>query len=232
HTYLHHRDLRSFPTRRSSDLGASGHDDAAHGPVGGPHLRRWSPGVGLDGGRSGRGPRGEAPRQLGAGGTPGRRPAADLDRSAAAERGRILPGRRPRDLLPGTGPRGGGAAPGGVPAGPGCREGGPMSAVSLADLPVLRAEGLVKAFRGRRVVDDVTLEVHRGEVVGLLGPNGAGKSTSFNMIVGMIRPDEGRVYLGDRDLTREPMYRRARAGLGYLPQEASIFRKLTVRENF
>ncbi|MFO7155546.1 MAG: LPS export ABC transporter ATP-binding protein [Pseudomonadota bacterium] len=107
-----------------------------------------------------------------------------------------------------------------------------MSAVSLADLPVLRAEGLVKAFRGRRVVDDVTLEVHRGEVVGLLGPNGAGKSTSFNMIVGMIRPDEGRVYLGDRDLTREPMYRRARAGLGYLPQEASIFRKLTVRENF
>lgn len=106
-----------------------------------------------------------------------------------------------------------------------------MSAVSLADLPVLRAEGLVKAFRGRRVVDDVTLEVHRGEVVGLLGPNGAGKSTSFNMIVGMIRPDEGRVYLGDRDLTREPMYRRARAGLGYLPQEASIFRGLTVEQN-
>jgi len=107
-----------------------------------------------------------------------------------------------------------------------------MSAVLQAELPVLRAEGLVKAFRGRRVVDDVTLEVHRGEVVGLLGPNGAGKSTSFNMMVGMIRPDEGRVFLGDKDLTREPMYRRARAGLGYLPQEASIFRKLTVRENF
>lgn len=107
-----------------------------------------------------------------------------------------------------------------------------MNAAVEAALPVLRADGLVKAFRGRRVVDHVTLEVHRGEVVGLLGPNGAGKSTSFNMMVGMIRPDEGRVYLGDVDLTRQPMYRRARAGIGYLPQEASIFRKLTVRENF
>lgn len=107
-----------------------------------------------------------------------------------------------------------------------------MSAAVEVALPTLRAEGLVKAFRGRRVVDEVTLEVRRGEVVGLLGPNGAGKSTSFNMMVGMLRPDEGRVYLGDVDLTREPMYRRARAGIGYLPQEASIFRKLTVRENF
>lgn len=107
-----------------------------------------------------------------------------------------------------------------------------MNAAVEAALPVLRADGLVKAFRGRRVVDHVTLEVHRGEVVGLLGPNGAGKSISFNMMVGMIRPDEGRVYLGDVDLTRQPMYRRARAGIGYLPQEASIFRKLTVRENF
>lgn len=107
-----------------------------------------------------------------------------------------------------------------------------MSAASEAALPALRAEGLVKSFRGRRVVDQVTLEVERGEVVGLLGPNGAGKSTSFNMMVGMLRPDEGRVYLGEKDLTREPMYRRARAGIGYLPQDASIFRKLTVRENF
>lgn len=107
-----------------------------------------------------------------------------------------------------------------------------MSVAEAASLPILRAEGLVKTFRGRRVVDEVTLEVGRGEVVGLLGPNGAGKSTSFNMMVGMIRPDEGRVYLGDVDLTRQPMYRRARAGIGYLPQEASIFRKLTVRENF
>lgn len=107
-----------------------------------------------------------------------------------------------------------------------------MSAAASASLPALRAEGLVKAFRGRRVVDEVTLEVRRGEVIGLLGPNGAGKSTSFNMMVGMLRPDEGRVFLGEEDLTREPMYRRARAGIGYLPQEASIFRKLTVRENF
>jgi len=98
--------------------------------------------------------------------------------------------------------------------------------------PTLRAEGLVKTYRGRRVVDGVSLEMRTGEVVGLLGPNGAGKSTTFNMVVGMVRPDAGRVMLGDRDLTRMPMYRRARAGIGYLPQDASIFRKLTVRENF
>jgi len=98
--------------------------------------------------------------------------------------------------------------------------------------PPLTAEGLVKVYRGRRVVDGVGLEVRTGEVVGLLGPNGAGKSTTFNMVVGMVRPDAGRVRLGDRDLTALPMYRRARAGIGYLPQDASIFRKLTVRENF
>lgn len=96
----------------------------------------------------------------------------------------------------------------------------------------LRAEGLIKTYRGRRVVDDVSMEVHRGEVVGLLGPNGAGKSTTFNMMVGMVRPDAGSVGLGERDLTTLPMYRRARAGIGYLPQDASIFRKLTVRQNF
>lgn len=109
-----------------------------------------------------------------------------------------------------------------------------MSVVPLVEptVPALHAEGLVKIYRGRRVVDEVSLEVRPGEVVGLLGPNGAGKSTTFNIVVGMVRPDEGHVRLGQRDLTRMPMYRRARTGIGYLPQEASIFRKLTVRENF
>jgi lipopolysaccharide export system ATP-binding protein len=95
----------------------------------------------------------------------------------------------------------------------------------------LRAEGLTKSFVGRRVVDDVTIEVHGGEVVGLLGPNGAGKTTSFHMIVGLTRPDAGRVYLGDVDVTALPMYERARRGIGYLPQEPSVFRKLTVEQN-
>ena len=95
----------------------------------------------------------------------------------------------------------------------------------------LRAEGLTKSFVGRRVVDDVTIEVHAGEVVGLLGPNGAGKTTSFHMIVGLTRPDAGRVFLGDLDVTPLPMYERARRGIGYLPQEPSIFRKLTVEQN-
>jgi lipopolysaccharide export system ATP-binding protein len=97
---------------------------------------------------------------------------------------------------------------------------------------VLRADRLVKAYRRRRVVDGVSFEVRPGEVVGLLGPNGAGKTTSFNMVVGLARADGGEVRLGERDLTRLPMHRRARLGIGYLPQEASIFRKLTVRQNF
>jgi lipopolysaccharide export system ATP-binding protein len=97
---------------------------------------------------------------------------------------------------------------------------------------LLRAEGLVKAYRGRRVVDGVSFHVEPGEVVGLLGPNGAGKTTSFNMVVGLVRPDAGKVTLGGADLTHLPMHRRARLGVGYLPQEASIFRKLTVRQNF
>jgi lipopolysaccharide export system ATP-binding protein len=97
---------------------------------------------------------------------------------------------------------------------------------------VLRAVGLVKSYQRRRVVDGVAFHVRPGEVVGLLGPNGAGKTTSFNMVVGLVAPDAGRVLLGDEDLTRLPMHRRARRGVGYLPQEASIFRKLTVRENF
>ncbi|MCY4673710.1 MAG: LPS export ABC transporter ATP-binding protein [Bacteroidetes bacterium] len=95
----------------------------------------------------------------------------------------------------------------------------------------LRAEGLTKRFKKRTVVDDVSLEVQRGEVVGLLGPNGAGKSTSFHMIVGLERPNRGQIYLGDRDITDLPMYRRARLGLGYLAQETSVFQQLTVEQN-
>ena len=96
---------------------------------------------------------------------------------------------------------------------------------------VLRTEGLRKIYRKRAVVDGVDLELRQGEVVGLLGPNGAGKTTSFYMIVGFISPDGGRVLLDGRDLSRLPMYKRARLGIGYLPQESSIFRKLTVEEN-
>ncbi len=96
---------------------------------------------------------------------------------------------------------------------------------------VLRAEGLVKSFKKRRVVDDVDVSLWQGEIVGLLGPNGAGKTTTFYMIVGLLQADEGRVLLDDADLTEVPMYRRARAGIGYLSQEPSVFRKLTVEEN-
>jgi len=97
---------------------------------------------------------------------------------------------------------------------------------------LLVAEGLVKRYRRRRVVDEVSFRVGPGEVVGLLGPNGAGKTTSFNMVVGLLEPERGRVRLGERELTRLPMHLRARLGVGYLPQESSIFRKLTVRQNF
>jgi len=109
-----------------------------------------------------------------------------------------------------------------------------MTAPALEDPATgeLRAEGLVKVYRKRRVVDGARFHVRQGEVVGLLGPNGAGKTTSFNMVVGLVRPEAGRVFLDQRDLTPLPMHRRALAGLGYLPQEASIFRKLTVRQNF
>jgi len=95
----------------------------------------------------------------------------------------------------------------------------------------LVANGLVKTFKHRRVVDNVSMEVESGTIVGLLGPNGAGKTTTFYMIVGFIRPDKGRVLLNGEDMTSHPMYLRARKGIGYLPQEASIFRKLTVEEN-
>jgi lipopolysaccharide export system ATP-binding protein len=95
----------------------------------------------------------------------------------------------------------------------------------------LRAEGLVKAYHGRRVVDGVSFAVGPGEIAGLLGPNGAGKTTSFYMVIGVIVQDGGRVFLDGDDITRRPMYRRAQAGITYLPQEASIFRGLTVEEN-
>ncbi|MBI4852462.1 MAG: LPS export ABC transporter ATP-binding protein [Acidobacteria bacterium] len=96
---------------------------------------------------------------------------------------------------------------------------------------LLRAEGLKKSYRGRCVVNEVEVEVRRGEIVGLLGPNGAGKTTSFYMIVGLEKPDAGRIRLGDGDITELPMYLRARRGISYLPQEPSIFRKLTVEKN-
>ena len=95
----------------------------------------------------------------------------------------------------------------------------------------LVAEGLVKVYRARRVVDHVRLVVNPGEVVGLLGPNGAGKTTSFNIVVGLVQADAGRVRLGGVDLTDAPMHTRARHGLGYLPQESSVFRRLSVRDN-
>ncbi|WP_268033278.1 LPS export ABC transporter ATP-binding protein [Algoriphagus sp. PAP.12] len=95
----------------------------------------------------------------------------------------------------------------------------------------LRAEHLVKIYKGRRVVNDISVEVEQGEIVGLLGPNGAGKTTSFYMIVGLIQPNEGNIFLENENITSLPMYKRAQQGIGYLAQEASVFRKLTVEEN-
>ena len=95
----------------------------------------------------------------------------------------------------------------------------------------IRAEGLAKVYKGRRVVDGVTFSFEQGQIVGLLGPNGAGKTTTFYMITGLIRPTEGRVFFDDEDVTRQPMYKRARAGVGYLAQESSVFRNLTVEDN-
>jgi lipopolysaccharide export system ATP-binding protein len=101
----------------------------------------------------------------------------------------------------------------------------------VAGSSTLRSDGLVKIYRKRKVVNEVSIEVSQGEIVGLLGPNGAGKTTTFYMVVGLIRPDRGRVFLDDRELTTTPMYKRARIGVGYLAQEPSIFRKLSVEEN-
>jgi len=96
---------------------------------------------------------------------------------------------------------------------------------------ILRTENLVKSYRRRRVVNHVSVRVEQGEIVGLLGPNGAGKTTTFYMMVGLVRPDEGHIFLDDLDITSQPMYRRAQEGLGYLPQEPSVFRKMTVEDN-
>ena len=98
-------------------------------------------------------------------------------------------------------------------------------------MSVLKAVSVAKVYSGRRVVDGVSLVVQGGEVVGLLGPNGAGKTTTFHMMVGLVQPDEGKVLLNDNDLTEAPIYQRARAGISYLPQESSVFRRLTVEQN-
>lgn len=98
-------------------------------------------------------------------------------------------------------------------------------------MSVLRAEGLRKSYRRRTVVDDVAVELAQGEIVALLGPNGAGKTTTFYLITGLIRPDKGRIWLDDEDITGAPMYKRARRGIGYLAQEPSIFRQMTVEQN-
>jgi lipopolysaccharide export system ATP-binding protein len=95
----------------------------------------------------------------------------------------------------------------------------------------LHTTSLFKTYRGRKVVNDVTIEVNQGEIVGLLGPNGAGKTTSFYMIVGLVQPDKGKVFLDTTEITKLPMYKRAQLGIGYLPQEVSVFRKLSVEDN-
>ena len=96
---------------------------------------------------------------------------------------------------------------------------------------ILRTNNLVKRYKSRTVVNNVSVEVKQGEIVGLLGPNGAGKTTTFYMTVGLIKPNDGKIFLEDKDITHEPMYKRAQLGIGYLPQEASVFRKLSVEDN-
>lgn len=101
----------------------------------------------------------------------------------------------------------------------------------MSKILTLRSEDLVKVYKKRAVVDKVSVSVKQGEIVGLLGPNGAGKTTTFYMIVGMIRPKSGKVFLDEKDISSEPMYKRAKMGIGYLPQEASVFRRLSVEDN-
>lgn len=100
-----------------------------------------------------------------------------------------------------------------------------------SELLTLSTDNLVKIYGRKKVVDNVSLEVKQGEIVGLLGPNGAGKTTVFYMVTGLIQPNKGKVLLGNTNITKMPMYKRARMGIGYLPQEASVFRKLTVKQN-
>ena len=106
-----------------------------------------------------------------------------------------------------------------------------MDSTPASAEPLLVAQQLAKAYRHRRVVDGVSIQVRPGEIVGLLGPNGAGKTTTFNMVVGVVRPDEGRVHFREHDITDLPMHERARLGIGYLTQEPSVFRKLSVEDN-
>jgi lipopolysaccharide export system ATP-binding protein len=108
---------------------------------------------------------------------------------------------------------------------------GPPAATTAAEGVLLATDKIVKQYRQRRVVNGVSIRVAAGEIVGLLGPNGAGKTTTFNIVVGLVRPDDGRVRFQSRDVTRLPMHRRARLGVGYLTQEPSVFRKLTVEQN-
>ena len=96
---------------------------------------------------------------------------------------------------------------------------------------MIKTEHLVKSYSGRRVVDDISIEMNKGEIVGLLGPNGAGKTTTFYMLIGLVKPNKGKVFYDDVNITKMPMYKRSRLGLGYLPQEPSIFKKLTVEQN-
>jgi lipopolysaccharide export system ATP-binding protein len=107
----------------------------------------------------------------------------------------------------------------------------PMPSAEPEEELVLRTQNLVKRYRNRTVVDHVSIELHRGEIVGLLGPNGAGKTTTFYMTTGLVIPNEGRIFLGKTDITDFPVYRRAQSGIGYLAQEASVFRKMTVEDN-
>ena len=107
----------------------------------------------------------------------------------------------------------------------------PAAEPNTPGMAILRTENLVKSFKKRRVVNGAGIEIKQGQIVGLLGPNGAGKTTTFRMVVGVLRPDQGDIFINDRKLTRLPMYMRARLGMNYLPQEASIFQKLTVEEN-
>lgn len=106
-----------------------------------------------------------------------------------------------------------------------------MTITDINEIMILRAENLVKKYKKRTVVNHVSVQVEQGEIVGLLGPNGAGKTTTFYMIVGLIKPNEGEIFLDDENITGLPMYQRAKLGIGYLAQEASVFRKLTVEEN-
>lgn len=102
---------------------------------------------------------------------------------------------------------------------------------AVAPVDEIIVEGVSKTYKGRKVVDNVSLNIRKGEIVGLLGPNGAGKTTTFYMVVGLVKPDKGKVSFNHHDITHKAMYQRARMGVGYLPQEASVFRKLTVKEN-